>query len=54
MGEKLKKSAPDFANWSCPLPLVGYPAIVMGHGGGGKLAMNWSSTSFCPPSAIRS
>src|ERR1700727_4106787 len=29
--------APDFSSWSCPLPLVGYPTIVMGHGGGGKL-----------------
>ena len=28
---------PDFANWSCPLPLRDYPTIVMGHGGGGKL-----------------
>jgi len=24
------KSVPDFSNWSCPLPLVGYPTIVMG------------------------
>ena len=29
--------APDFSNWTCPLQLVGYPTIVMGHGGGGKL-----------------
>src|SRR6202020_3677217 len=32
-----ESGAPDFSNWVCPLPLVGYPAIVMGHGGGGKL-----------------
>ena len=37
MAEHAKAGAPDFSNWSCPLPLVGYPAIVMGHGGGGKL-----------------
>ena len=48
MGEKLKKSAPDFANWSCPLPLVGYPAIVMGHGGGGKLGNELVEHLFLP------
>jgi hydrogenase expression/formation protein HypE len=37
MGEQAKPGVPDFSNWSCPLPLVGYPTIVMGHGGGGKL-----------------
>ena len=28
----------DLENWSCPLPLRDYPAIVMGHGGGGRLS----------------
>jgi hypothetical protein len=32
-----KTGVPDFSGWSCPLPLAGYPTIVMGHGGGGKL-----------------
>ena len=38
MGEQTKPGVSDFSNWSCPLPLVGYPTIVMGHGGGGKLS----------------
>lgn len=25
-------------SWTCPLPLLHYPQIVMGHGGGGKLS----------------
>ena len=38
-GTKLiaEHGVPDFSSWSCPLPLIGYPTIVMGHGGGGKL-----------------
>jgi hydrogenase expression/formation protein HypE len=39
---------PDFANWSCPLPLAGYPAIVMGHGGGGKLGNELVEHLFLP------
>src|SRR5271157_3849701 len=42
------KGAPDFSNWSCPLPLVGYPAIVMGHGGGGKLGNEFVEHLFLP------
>src|SRR5580658_29407 len=42
------KGAPDFSNWSCPLPLVGYPAIVMGHGGGGKLGTELVEHLFLP------
>ena len=39
---------PDFSNWSCPLPLVGYPTIVMGHGGGGKLGNELVEHLFLP------
>ncbi|MEW6028891.1 MAG: hydrogenase expression/formation protein HypE [Chloroflexota bacterium] len=30
-------SQPNFDGWTCPLPLQNYPAIVMGHGSGGKM-----------------
>ncbi|HEY3742024.1 MAG TPA: hydrogenase expression/formation protein HypE [Bryobacteraceae bacterium] len=39
---------PDFSNWSCPLPLRDYPAIVMGHGGGGKLSQELIEHLFLP------
>ena len=42
------KAAPDFANWTCPLPLADYPAIVMGHGGGGKLGSELVEHLFLP------
>jgi hydrogenase expression/formation protein HypE len=42
------KDNPDFSNWSCPLPLVGYPTIVMGHGGGGKLGNELVEHLFLP------
>jgi hydrogenase expression/formation protein HypE len=42
------KAAPDFSNWSCPLPLAGYPTIVMGHGGGGKLGNELVENLFLP------
>jgi hydrogenase expression/formation protein HypE len=52
VGEALKldsaPAAPDFSNWSCPLPLVGYPNIVMGHGGGGKLGAELVEHLFLP------
>jgi len=41
-------ATPDFSNWSCPLPLVGYPTIVMGHGGGGKLGNELVEHLFLP------
>jgi hydrogenase expression/formation protein HypE len=41
-------AAPDFSNWSCPLPLADYPAIVMGHGGGGKLGAELVEHLFVP------
>ena len=40
--------APDFSGWSCPLPLAGYPTIVMGHGGGGKLGNELVEHLFLP------
>jgi hydrogenase expression/formation protein HypE len=48
MTEELKDSAPDLSNWSCPLPLAGYPTIVMGHGGGGKLGNELVEHLFLP------
>jgi len=48
MPETLKTDAPDFSNWSCPLPLADYPAIVMGHGGGGKLGNELVEHLFLP------
>ncbi len=42
------KAILDFANWSCPLPLADYPAIVMGHGGGGKLGNELVEHLFLP------
>jgi hydrogenase expression/formation protein HypE len=38
----------DLSNWSCPLPLADYPAIVMGHGGGGKLGNELVEHLFLP------
>ncbi len=43
-----RTGAPDFANWSCPLPLADYPTIVMGHGGGGKLGNELVEHLFLP------
>lgn len=43
-----KAETPDFSNWSCPLPLADYPAIVMGHGGGGKLGNELVEHLFLP------
>ncbi len=48
MSEHSKSGTPDFSNWSCPLPLVGYPTIVMGHGGGGKLGNELVEHLFLP------
>ena len=47
-GPNASKATPDFSNWSCPLPLVGYPTIVMGHGGGGKLGNELVEHLFLP------
>ena len=48
MAEETESSSPDFSNWICPLPLVGYPTIVMGHGGGGKLGNELVEHLFLP------
>jgi hydrogenase expression/formation protein HypE len=48
MPENTKTEAPDFSNWSCPLPLADYPTIVMGHGGGGKLGNELVEHLFLP------
>jgi hydrogenase expression/formation protein HypE len=42
------RDTPDFSNWCCPLPLAGYPTIVMGHGGGGKLGNELVEHLFLP------
>ncbi len=34
--------------WTCPLPLRDYPAIVLGHGGGGKLSADLVEHLFVP------
>ena len=44
----LPSGVPDFSNWSCPLPLAGYPTIVIGHGGGGKLGNELVEHLFLP------
>jgi hydrogenase expression/formation protein HypE len=41
-------AVPDFSHWTCPLPLAGYPTIVMGHGGGGKLGNELVEHLFLP------
>lgn len=38
----------SFESWSCPAPLRDYPAIVMGHGGGGKLSAELVQHLFLP------
>ncbi len=48
MTDSNKTTSPDFSNWSCPLPLAGYPTIVMGHGGGGKLGNELVENLFLP------
>ena len=48
MPEDVKEVVVDFSNWSCPLPLADYPAIVMGHGGGGKLSSELVEHLFLP------
>jgi len=48
VADETKTETPDFSNWSCPLPLVGYPNIVMGHGGGGKLGNELVEHMFLP------
>lgn len=39
---------PNFGGWSCPVPLRDYPAIVMGHGSGGKMMADLIRHLFVP------
>ena len=39
---------PDLSQWSRPLPLRGYPSIVVGHGGGGQLTGELVEHIFAP------
>lgn len=48
MSHSTPNTAPDFSNWSCPLPLRDYPTIVIGHGGGGKLGNELVEHLFVP------
>jgi len=48
MIDNARLAPPDFSNWTCPLPLRDYPAIVMGHGGGGKLGNELVEHLFLP------
>ncbi|MGH1502954.1 MAG: hydrogenase expression/formation protein HypE, partial [Acidimicrobiales bacterium] len=41
-------NAPDFSNWSCPLPLRDHQRVVMGHGGGGRLSAELIEHLFLP------
>ncbi len=38
----------DLENWTCPVPLRDYPAIVLGHGGGGRLSGELIRHLFVP------
>ncbi len=41
-------SAPNFDDWSCPMPLRDHSAIVMGHGAGGRLSSELVQHLFVP------
>ncbi len=41
-------TAPDAFTWTCPVPLRDYPAIVLGHGGGGTLSADLIEHIFRP------
>ena len=38
----------NFSEWTCPLPLKNYPAIVMGHGSGGQMMADLIQHLFAP------
>lgn len=48
MAETRTLAAPDFAGWSCPLPLRDHPRVVMGHGGGGAMSAELVENIFAP------
>jgi hydrogenase expression/formation protein HypE len=39
---------PDFGGWVCPAPLRSYPAVVMGHGSGGRMMADLIAHLFAP------
>lgn len=39
---------PNLLGWTCPRPLQNYPAIVMGHGAGGKMMSDLIEHLFAP------
>ncbi len=41
-------AGPDFGGWVCPRPLQNYPAIVMGHGSGGRMMADLIQHLFAP------
>ena len=41
-------NSPDFNSWVCPVPLRNYPAIVLGHGSGGKMMGDLICHMFLP------
>ncbi|MFF0342754.1 hydrogenase expression/formation protein HypE [Kribbella sp. NPDC004875] len=41
-------TAPDFSNWTCPMPLRDHPNVVMGHGGGGQMSGELIEHLFVP------
>ncbi len=54
MAEPATIPAPDFAGWTCPLPLRDSPAVVMGHGGGGAMSAELVTQLFLPAFAGQS
>lgn len=44
----------DAAGWTCPVPLRDYPAIVLGHGGGGQLSADLIRHLFLPAFGVAS
>lgn len=48
MAETRTLAAPDFAGWTCPLPLRDHPRVVMGHGGGGAMSAELVENIFAP------
>jgi hydrogenase expression/formation protein HypE len=43
-----RSSQPDVESWTCPVPLRDHDAIVMGHGGGGRLSAELVEHLFLP------
>lgn len=43
-----KRVPPNLLGWTCPRPLQNYPAIVMGHGAGGRMMSDLIEHLFAP------